>query len=159
MSRPRARTVLVSVSAVLLFQLLLWLGVARSALDSHSWPNLVLHSFPSIEAEYLPSCVAVDSSLSTGTPRRLLNAVRAMLEERGVELRIAPPTHSVATGGYLDRDCIEIFSPPSGFEGTNLPLIAVPSVAYYTYDFNGDAVLMLQLGPTWLYLHHWSRWI
>lgn len=159
MKQPRARSVVVSIAVVLLIQLLLRLGFARETLEGHAWARLVLHSFPSIAAQHLPSCVAVESSLATSTPRRLLSEVRTTLEERGVELRIAPPTHSVTTGGYLDRACLEIFPAPVGLDGTNLPLIAVPSVAYYTYDFNGDAVLMLQLGPTWVYLHHWSAWI
>lgn len=157
--RARFSAVLFAVAVLVLLQVVLWAFFASKNLHGHAWPLLLIHTLPTAEESYLASCIAIDPSLDAVAPERLLEAVRAALDERGVELRVAPPTHSVSTGGYLDRECVEIFPAPLAFEGWNLPLIASPSVAYYSYDFNGDTVLLLQVGPRWIYLHHWSRWM
>ena len=142
----------------LVLELILWFGAARDNLYGHPWPTLVLNQLETVEEEYIPTCISVEPALFSLSPPRLREEVRKALTDRGISFRVAPPTHNPPTG-YMDRECVEFFTPPYELRGRNLPLLAQPNIAYYGYDFNGDAVLMLQVGTTWIYLHHWSQWI
>ena len=154
--RPQERVALIAVSIVLLVQFGSWFAVARHNLRGHAWALWTLRELRDTPQRYLPDCVAVEPALHASTPPRLLSAVRRSLAERSVDFRVSPPTHDPF---YLDRDCLEIWHGPEEWRGSNFPFLASPTVAYYNYDSNGDSVLLLQVGPRWLYLTHSWRWI
>lgn len=150
------RSALLVLGTVLL-QLAFWLSVARENVHGYAWAYLAIHHIEDVEEDYLPQCIAVEASLQARTPPRLMKAVASAAAARGLQVRTAEPTLA-PPNGYADRECVEYFLAPAELDGRNFPLLADPSVAYYSYDFNGDAVLMAQLGPIWVYLHHWNRW-
>ncbi len=156
--RPVARLVLVTTTIALGVEVALWLAVARERLDGKAWCALVAANLERASDEELAPCLSVEPGLYERTLPKDRWAIAEKLNARGILLRVASPTHNAPTG-YLDRECIEIFVPPEELRGLNLPILAQANVAYYTYDFNGDAVLMLQIGVTWIYIAHWSEWI
>ncbi len=156
--RPGTRLVLIGIALVVGVELILWVAVARDRLEGKAWCALVASQLKSASDGAFAPCISVEPDLYERTLPNDRAKLAEKLNARGIALRVAPPTHNPPFG-YLDRDCIEIFVPPKEFRGLNLPILAKANIAYYKYDFNGDAVLMLQLGTTWVYLADWSEWI
>lgn len=151
------------VSALLLIlvvstQVVLWLVSARAKLEGQAWVALVMATLEdSEELTSTDQCVAVEPELYAQTPLKDRETISSFLEGRKIKLLTAEPTHNPPTG-FRERKCVEVFRAPEGRDGYNLPIISQANVAYYTYDFNGDAVLMFQLGTRWAYVTHWNEW-
>ena len=150
---------LVAAALVIAIEFVLWAVVARHRLDGYAWSALVRAHVHEVSEVYKPLCVSVEPRLFASTPPRLQRKAQEALQGRGVQLRVAEPTHSPETGGYLDRECVEYLIPPPELAGFNLPLLSRAVIEYYGYDSNGDEVVMLQVGTHWLYLWHKSVWI
>ena len=145
--------------AGLILQLVLWQVSARDRLAGSAWTALlreVLLAQPELELD----CVAIEPGLYRSTPAARLEEIQLVLRHRRIDLRIEEPTHHPPTG-YFDRECLEIFheSHEGLAETVNLPIVSRAVISSYRYDFNGDAVLMLQIGPSWVKLTSWSLWI
>ena len=143
--------------AMFVGQTILWHFYAKHSLLGYAWAGLVLASIDDVSEDDRADCVSVDPQLFSAVPPRLQEEVKQRLSSYDVRLQVKPPTRNPPTG-YLHRECVEHFIPPESQKGRYSPFLARPNIAYYTYDYNGDAVTMLQVGPTWVYLRHKTVW-
>ena len=150
--------IVVSLGIVLvaIIQVAFWYAYARENEQVYAWPALIARHLDRAEVQaHLPSCIAIEPELYARTPVHLRERIGRLLSSKQVELRVAPPTRGPSTG-YLDRECVEVFVESE--RNSSYPFLSVVHVSYYTYDYNGDAVLLVQLGSRWIDVASWSAW-
>ena len=159
----RSKRMVFSAAAGLMVvvQVATWWLSARHTVDGYAWTSLVRNYLTEIPESSTAACIAVAPSLYESTPVRERNAIGRLLRQHGVELRVAPPTPHVETAGYFERECIELFAEtyPHVSNTINTPFVSRSVISYYAYDWNGDGVLLLQLGSRWFSVASWSLWI